>query len=87
MFKIIPQDNKLFTVKCYFHSTAQNKNVEIWSVTNLDEQGVSKLLGENHDTDFAFAVVKSSAGPVLLTTKGEVLPKSIKPKALSARWH
>lgn len=79
MYKIEPQTNKKFTVRRYFRSTL-NKNIEAWSITNLNKSEVMGLLGEGYDTEFAIAIIQDTHGPAILVADGDVITTPTKPK-------
>lgn len=88
MFKIIQQfdefnePSKFFTVYCYYFDTCSHSNQEAWSIRNLLELDVARLLqdrnNDNLDMDFTFVVVKSGNGPAIITDHGELMSAPVK---------
>jgi hypothetical protein len=76
MFKIIQQDNKLYTLKCYYYDSLRRCNVESYSGENLTEDALARMLqqrGTDKSTAInSFVVVKSGPRPAILTGEGAV---------------
>lgn len=89
MFKITQQLtdsgelSNLYTLVCYSYSENSRSNIQAWSVSNLSEIDLAKMLqgrsnSESGDADFAFVVLKSGNGPAILTGQGDLMTLPVK---------
>lgn len=74
---------KFYTLHCYLYNKNEHRNKILWSIRNLDREGVARyLLGKDNkqlgDLEFAFAVVHSKNGPAILTSEGNLMAAQVK---------
>ncbi len=85
MYKITKSSANRFTIICYLYDEDSHSNKELWSATNITEDGVAQFLNTEKDaqTDFDFGLdlLKSGNGPAFLTDRGSLLPAPVKTPA------
>lgn len=61
-----------YTIQAYSYSKESRGNKELYSISNLTTDLLTKYLGESFDLDFTTVVLTSNGSPCILTESGNI---------------